>query len=63
MTYLKRETKREKCDWECIGENTAGFVYWCSKCGSVVSEDNSDLQTPSGYDDETNLCYDRGIVP
>jgi len=32
------EFKMSKCPWTCIGENTAGFVYWCENCGAVYSE-------------------------
>lgn len=25
-------------EFEIVGENTGGFVYWCRKCGAIAEE-------------------------
>ena len=34
---------REKHRWKCIGENTSGFVYWCTRCGSIGEKDERSI--------------------
>ena len=51
---------RKDCPWKCIGENTAGCVWWCQNCGAIIDDDGTGLEEPLYIDHETRLCPDQG---
>lgn len=64
---MAKKFKMNKCPWIELKANDQGILFWCEKCGTIYNQEGSwkdnGPTTPTSYDDSTNLCYDRGIIP
>lgn len=59
-----RPFKMKDCPWQCIGEDTAGDVFWCEQCGTIYStgEPITAPEMPAFIDRDTLYCPDQGYV-